>query len=275
MDIETIKQILEEVEKGALKSGDALEQLRHIPYADLGVSKHDGHRVLRNGFSEVILCEGKDKDHLLTIVGRLVERGINVFGTRASPEIGKMIIDTLRASPPPQAEEESRRPLFSTSSNNIKKADYDPLSRTFRIISRDVPLSKGNLAIICAGTADLPVAEEARMTAKYFGIEAERFYDVGVAGLHRLVSSLEDLRKADCAIVVAGMEGALPSVVGGLLSCPIVACPTSVGYGANLKGFTPLLAMLNSCSEGITVVNIDNGFGAACASIRILRKLHG
>ncbi len=245
MDIETIRQILEEVEKGSLKSGDALEKLRHIPYADMGVGKHDGHRALRNEFSEVILCEGKDKGHLLTIVDSLVRRGINVFGTRASEEIGRA----------------------------IPKADYDPVSRTFSIISREIKPMPGRLAIVCAGTADLFVAEEARRTASYFGFEAQKFYDVGVAGLHRLVSCLEDLRQADCAVVAAGMEGALPSVVGGLISSPIVACPTSVGYGANLKGFTALLAMLSSCSEGISVVNIDNGFGAACAAIRILRRI--
>jgi hypothetical protein len=250
MDINSIRQILEEVEKGVVKAGDALEKLRHIPYADLGVGKHDGHRPLRNGFSEVILCEGKDREHLLTIVNVLVQKGLNVFGTRASEEIGRLVGE--RFSP---------------------KADYDPVSRTFRIISREIAPLKGRLAIICAGTADLPVTEEARRTAEYFGFESQRFYDVGVAGLHRLVSHLEELRQADCAVVVAGMEGALPSVVGGLISCPIVACPTSVGYGANLKGFTALLAMLNSCSEGIAVVNIDNGFGAACAAIRILRQI--
>ena len=254
MDINSIKQILEEVEKGVLKAEDALEKLSHIPYAELGVGKHDGHRALRNGFSEVILCEGKDKEHLMTIVSKLVERGLNVFGTRASPEIGGEIARNFSSKP---------------------RADYDPVSRTFKIISREVAPLKGRLAILCAGTADLPVAEEARRTAEYFGFESQCFYDVGVAGLHRLVLNLEDLRTADCAIVVAGMEGALPSVVGGLVASPIVACPTSVGYGANLKGFTALLAMLNSCSEGITVVNIDNGFGAACAAIRILRRISG
>jgi hypothetical protein len=267
MDINSIRQILEEVEKGVVKAGDALDKLRHIPYADLGVSKHDGHRALRNGFSEVILCEGKDLGHLFTIVNSLVERKINVFGTRATPEMWQMITDTLRAG----VEKPDGSRLRS---NNIKKVDFDPVSRTFRIIAHDTEPQKGRLAIVCAGTADMPVAEEARRTAEYFGFEAKRFYDVGVAGLHRLVSHLEELHDADCAIVVAGMEGALPSVVGGLVSCPIVACPTSVGYGANLKGFTALLAMLNSCSEGIAVVNIDNGFGAACAALRILRKIH-
>jgi len=251
MDANTIKKILEAVEKGELKGGEAFEKLKHIPYADLGVGKHDGHRALRNGFSEVILCEGKDSGHLFTIVNSLVERKINVFGTRATPEVGREVL-----------------------SRGHPKADYDPVSRTFKIISHDVEPQKGRLAIVCAGTADMSVAEEARRTAEYFGFEAKRFYDVGVAGLHRLVSHLEELHDADCAIVVAGMEGALPSVVGGLVSCPIVACPTSVGYGANLKGFTALLAMLNSCSEGIAVVNIDNGFGAACAALRILRKVH-
>lgn len=245
MDIETIKQILNEVEKGQKTADDALEALRHLPFADLGVCKHDAHRPLRNGFAEVILCEGKEPSHVVEIVRSLSEKGVNVFGTRADPNLKDM----------------------------LKGCDFDPVSRTFSLIKKDVAPVAGRLAIICAGTADLPVAEEARRTAKFFGVEANRFYDVGIAGLHRLVSCLKDLKDADCAIVVAGMEGALPSVVGGLIACPIVAVPTSVGYGAHLKGFSSLLTMLNSCSEGITVVNIDNGFGAACAALRILRRL--
>ena len=255
MDLTTIKKLLEEVEKGELKADEALDKLRHLPFTDLDISKHDGHRVLRNEFSEVILCEGKDPTHLIKIVSSLAEQGHNIFGTRASADVGQLLLKSLGKT-------------------YGSLLDYDPISRTFRFLSREIAPMPGRLALICAGTADIPVAEEAKRTAEYFGFEAQRFYDVGVAGLHRLLSHLDDLRNIDCAIVIAGMEGALPSVVGGLIACPIVACPTSVGYGANLKGFTALLAMLNSCSEGITVVNIDNGFGAACAAIRILRKFN-
>jgi len=255
MDLSGIRHILEQIENGSLKVDEALNKLRHLPFADFDISKHDSHRCLRNEFSEVILCEGKDPIHLIKIVDSLAEHGHNVFGTRANPETAKLVVDHFAKS-------------------GSSKVDYDPISRTFHIINRQITPVRNGLAIVCAGTADLPVAEEARRTAEYFGFEAQRFYDVGVAGLHRLISCLDDLKNADCAIVVAGMEGALPSVVGGLVACPIVACPTSVGYGANLKGFTALLAMLNSCSEGISVVNIDNGFGAACAAIRILRKLY-
>lgn len=251
MDVKTIGKILEEVEKGKIKAGEAMDRLRHIPYADMGVGKHDGHRALRNEFSEVILCEGKTKEHLFTIVDSLCGQGLNVFGTRVDEVTGKEIAERF----------------------SDHGADHDPVSRTFRIVKHEIAPLSGRLAIVCAGTADLPVAEEARRTAEYFGFESRKFYDVGVAGLHRLVSCLDEIRHADCVIVVAGMEGALPSVVGGLISSPIVACPTSVGYGANLKGFTALLAMLSSCSEGISVVNIDNGFGAACAAIRILRRI--
>lgn len=242
MDLNTIKKIIEEVEEGQRTSGEALEALRHLPFVDLGICKHDAHRPLRNGFAEVILCEGKDPGHVVEIVRSLSEKGINVFGTRADAKLGEM----------------------------LKGCNYDPISRTFSLIRKDVTPLPGKLAVICAGTADLPVAEEARKTAQFFGVEAQKFYDVGVAGLHRLLSCVEDLRVVDCAIVVAGMEGALPSVVGGLIASPIVAVPTSVGYGAHLKGFSSLLTMLNSCSEGITVVNIDNGFGSACAALRIL-----
>jgi NCAIR mutase (PurE)-related protein len=257
MDIQTIKRVLEEVEKGKKSAGDALSELRHLSYSDLDVCRHDSHRSLRNGFSEVILCEGKDTGHLVRIVRALAEKGVNIFGTRADEEVGRILVRELSNVLPAK-----------------KGMDYDRISRTFCILNKEIEPSAGKLAVICAGTADIPIAEEARRTASFFGIEAKKFYDVGVAGLHRLVSCLNDLNEADCAIVAAGMEGALPSVVGGLISCPIVSVPTSVGYGANLKGFSALLTMLNSCSEGITVVNIDNGFGAACAALRILRKVN-
>lgn len=209
----------------------------------------DTHRPLRNGFSETIFCAGKAPSQVLTIVKQFVANGQNVLGTRVTSEMGEEI---KRAYP---------------------DAVYDETSRTFRILNRPIASLSGKLVILCAGTADVPVAEEAKITAGFFGVEPVTHYDVGIAGLHRLLAKLDDLKDADVAIVAAGMEGALPSVVGGLIGLPIIAVPTSVGYGTNLGGIATLLAMLNSCAEGITVVNIDNGFGAACAAIRILRTL--
>ena len=250
MHAQAIKSLLEEVASGHKSAEEAFQELRDIPFADfLGVAKLDGHRVFRNGFQETLLCEGKCLDHIIGIVERLVEQKKNVLGTRMDEAVGQAL-----------------RERFPT-------ADVDPVSRTFRIIQQPVEPISGRLAILCAGTADIPVAEEGRRTAEFFGAEASRHYDVGVAGIHRLLGSLEDLRSADVAIVIAGMEGALPSVFGGLLPIPIVAVPTSVGYGVSFKGIAALLGMLSSCSEGITVVNIDNGFGAACAALRILRQL--
>lgn len=248
MDSSHIKKILEEVASGAKSPSDALLELRDFPYADLEIAKHDAHRPLRNGFSEVILCEGKELGHLIRIVEELVSRGLNIFGTKANPSQGESL------------------------TKSFPKCDYDPISRTFRFIQCPIEPIAGRLAILCAGTADLPVAEEARRTAEFFGIEAIRHYDVGVAGLHRLIGCVAELREMDVAIVVAGMEGALPSVVGGLVPIPVIACPTSIGYGASFNGIAALLSMLNSCSEGISVVNIDNGFGAACSALRILRR---
>jgi NCAIR mutase (PurE)-related protein len=250
MHAEAIKRLLEEVASGRRSAEEAFERLRDIPFTDfLGVAKHDSHRAFRNGFQETLLCEGKRLEHIVGIVEKLVEQKKNVLGTRMDEARAQALLER-----------------FPT-------ADVDPVSRTFRIIQQPIEPISGRLAILCAGTADIPVAEEARRTAEFFGAEARRHYDVGVAGIHRLLDSLEDLRSADVAIVVAGMEGALPSVFGGLLSVPIVAVPTSVGYGASFEGIAALLGMLSSCSEGITVVNIDNGFGAACAALRILRRL--
>lgn len=216
-------------------------------FIDMDVAKYDATRDSRNGFSEVILCEGKKLDHLLKIIDGLMAKEINIFGTRVNEEVGNIVC------------------------SKFSKAKYDETSRTFSIINKSIKSVDAKLGIICAGTSDISVAEEAVQTALFHGIEAVKFYDVGVAGIHRLLSHVEELKKLDVAIVVAGMEGALPSVVGGLVSCPIIAVPTSVGYGTNFKGVTALFAMLNSCSEGITVVNIDNGFGAACAALRILK----
>lgn len=248
MNTADIKKLLQDVAVGRVSPDGAADQLKALPFSDLGFAKQDCHRPLRNGFSEVIFCQGKRLDHLLRIVEDINARGHNAFGTRADDDVMGEI---------------ARR---------FPDARCDSTSRTFRIINRPVEPISGRLAILCAGTADVCVAEEARHTCEFFGLEAKRFYDVGVAGLHRLLSCAAELSDIDCAIVVAGMEGALPSVTGGLTSAPIVAVPTSVGYGASFGGIAALLAMLNSCSEGIVVVNIDNGFGAACAALRMIRR---
>jgi len=249
VDKDTIKALLEKVASGELTAERALGELSALPFAEMGFAKHDGHRPLRNGFAEVILCEGKRPEHVKAIVSEAASRGQNILGTRADAALSRAL------------------------EREFPGLQVDGESRTFRLMKRKPEPIHGRLAILAAGTADLPVAEEAGRTAEFFGVEPSRHYDVGVAGLHRLLSCMDEIREADALIVVAGMEGALPSVVGGLVSAPIVAVPTSVGYGANFKGVAALLGMLNSCSEGVAVVNIDNGFGAACAAIRILRRL--
>lgn len=244
-----LKELLEEIAKGNCSPVDALDRLSQMPFSDIECAKHDTHRFLRNGFSEVIYCEGKTPEDVLRITNSMIEKDHNVFGTRLKLEHAEV----LRAS--------------------TSKIDICEKSRTFQILNRDREQMSGSLAIACAGTADIPVAEEAWRTANFFGLEAKRIYDVGVAGIHRTFAHLEELRSADAVIAVAGMEGALPSVIGGLVDSPIIAVPTSIGYGTNLGGLTALFAMLNSCSEGISVTNIDNGFGAACAAMRIIRRL--
>ena len=205
-------------------------------------------RAQRNGFSESIFCEGKTFEQISKAIQGMREAGLNILGTRASSELGEKL------------------------EKQFQGLSYHTLSKTFQLIQRPPSLISQTLGILAAGTSDLSVAEEAAQTLKFYGVEAKRFYDVGVAGLHRLLSQLDEVRTLDVVIVVARMDGALPSVVGGLINAPVIACPTSVGYGVHHKGLTTLNAMLNSCSEGITVVNIDNGFGAACAALRILRK---
>ncbi|MBI4124315.1 MAG: nickel pincer cofactor biosynthesis protein LarB [Deltaproteobacteria bacterium] len=207
----------------------------------------DGEREGRNGFSEAVFCEGKSLEQIQAVIAERKHAGQNVLGTRCPPEAGEKLVKLFQG------------------------LTYYSLSRTFQLIQTPPAFYQGSLGILAAGTADVPVAEEAWQTAKFYGLESHRFYDVGVAGLHRLLSQIDEIRKMDVLIAVAGMEGALPSVVAGLVKSPVIACPTSVGYGAHFKGLTTLLAMMNSCSEGITVVNIDNGFGAACAALRIFR----
>lgn len=215
------------------------------PYEDLGFAKVDHDRSRRQGTAEVIFGQGKTPDQVAAIAKAILDREPNVLCTRANADMHERLLAVAQ------------------------DATYDPNSRILKVVRqpRRVPKTVG---ILCAGTSDLPVAEEAAQCAEFYGLSVARHYDVGVAGLHRLLAQLPHLEELDAAIVVAGMEGALPSVVAGLLACPIIAVPTSVGYGASLQGITALLAMLSSCAAGVVVVNIDNGFGAAAAAFRLL-----
>lgn len=242
----TSREILEKVKTGELSVEEAELYFKREPFNDLGFAKLDSHRKIRTGFPEVVYCEGKDNSYLLSIYEKLLEEDGSVFGTRASEEQFEYLKDRL---------------------SSLK---YDPVSRIMKIPGKPVKLS-GCIAVCCAGTADIPVAEEAAQTAEYFGSFTERIYDVGVSGLHRLLSKADLLQKANCVIAVAGMEGALASVIGGLVSNPVIAVPTSVGYGANFKGLSALLTMINSCANGIATVNIDNGFGAGYIATEINR----
>jgi hypothetical protein len=248
MHPEQIKNLLIAVSSGACDVDAALVRLRNLPFEDAGVAMIDHHRTLRQGLPETVYGEGKTIEQLVTIIGRMIQHGGNVLSTRLSAEKGA----ALQAAYP--------------------QGEYDPLARTFVVLQRPIVASgRGTVLVICAGTSDLPVAKEAAITARIFGNKVDELSDVGVAGIHRLFAHSERLRQAAVIIVVAGMEGALPSVVGGLVPVPIIAVPTSVGYGAAFGGIAALLGMLNSCAGGVTVVNIDNGFGAAYAATRINR----
>lgn len=248
MTPEQLGRLLAEVAAGALEPGAALERLRHFPTERLPFAQLDHHRALRQGMPEVVFCEGKTVEQVVAICERLAAAGGGFFGTRATPA---------------QAEALGVR---------FPGVRWNALGRTVLLRAGDPPAPPGTVLVACAGTSDLAVAEEAAETAEALGLGVGRLSDVGVAGIHRLLSSGEALRAADVLIVVAGMEGALPSVVGGLVEKPVIAVPTSVGYGASFGGLAALLAMLNSCAAGVTVVNIDNGFGAAMAAGRILRR---
>jgi NCAIR mutase (PurE)-related protein len=247
MDAERLRELLESVKGGSTSIESALGTLATLPFSDLGYARIDHHRALRHGIAEVVLAEGKAPEHVIGIVQRLIDAGDNVLVTRLTGRNA----DQLREAMP--------------------NLSYSVLGRTASFVQR--PISEracAPVAIVTAGTSDIPVAEEAFETLRMFGIPAQRFFDVGVAGIHRLLGHLEALSAAPAVIVVAGMEGALPSVVGGLIGAPIVAVPTSVGYGTALAGFTAMFGMLTSCASGITVVNIDNGFGAAMAVGRMI-----
>jgi NCAIR mutase (PurE)-related protein len=237
MNSENLKNLLQQLKQGHIDVEAAFHQLKKLPFEDLGYAKVDHHRCIRNGVPEVIYCEGKTIEQIQGIVAILAEKNENVLATRA----GKEVFDAIQSV--------------------IPDSVYHEMARIVIIKPRFRQLV-GNIAVVCAGTSDLPVAEEAAITAEHLGNRVNRIYDVGVAGLHRLLSVCDDLFRANVAVVVAGMEGALTSVVGGLVSCPVIGVPTSVGYGASFGGLSALLCMLNSCASGVSVVNIDNGFGA-------------
>lgn len=248
MDIQVIKELLTQVRSGELEVEQALEQLRRLPYEDIGFAKIDSHRHIRCGFPEVVFCQGKTIDQAVQIIHRLLESNNNVLATRASRELYKAVGDIEPT------------------------AKYNELAKTITITKmRCEPPGDSIILVVTGGTADIPVAEEAVVTAEIMGNRVERLYDVGVAGLHRLLGNKDKLFEANVIIVVAGMEGALASVVGGLVDKPVIAVPTSVGYGASFNGLAALLSMLNSCASGVSVVNIDNGFGAGYSAALINR----
>jgi NCAIR mutase (PurE)-related protein len=248
MERKKIEELLRAVAAGEVDVAEALERLKHLPYEDLGFARIDTHRALRAGFPEVILCEGKSAEQVAAIAARIAETGVTVLATRAEPDV------------------------FEAVREKCPTATYNAEARTIVVPGEGAPEPRGSVLVLSAGTADIPVAEEAAVVAEVAGCRVERVYDVGVAGIHRLLDKLDSIHKADCIVVAAGMEGALPSVVAGLGGGPVVAVPTSVGYGASFAGIAPLLTMLNSCAGGVVVVNIDNGFGAGYAAALIARR---
>jgi NCAIR mutase (PurE)-related protein len=241
-----VHQILERVRRGELHPADAsghiLAAMRAAPFEDLGFARVDTHRALRQGFPEVVLGIGKTPAQIASIAERIVARGEPLLVTRAQPEAHEAVLGVAPG------------------------ATYHPQARAITLAQGEVPPGRGTILVACAGTSDLPVAEEAAVTAEVMGNTVDRLYDVGVAGVHRLLAEQPRLHAARVVVVVAGMEGALPSVVAGLVKVPVIAVPTSVGYGASYGGVAALLAMLNSCANGVSVVNIDNGFGAGCTA---------
>lgn len=240
------REILEKVKNGEVSVEEAEGYFRRKPFEEMGYAKIDTHRKLRSGFAEVIFCSGKTNEHLFKIFERLYQEDGEVFGTRASQEQYEFI------------------------KKKYPQVEYDTISRIIKIERKDKN-RVGKIAVCTAGTADISVAEEAAQTAEYFGTNVERIYDVGVSGIHRLFSRLDVIQSANCVVAVAGMEGALASVLGGLVDKPVIAVPTSVGYGANMNGLSALLTMINSCANGISVVNIDNGYGAGYIATQINR----
>jgi NCAIR mutase (PurE)-related protein len=247
MDQSKLRELLESVQRGVLPVEGALEELKSLPFVELGYATVDHHRAIRQGVPEVIFGQGKAPEHIVGIARELMRKGQNVLITRLDATAAAHV------------------------TAEIPEIRYMPIARIATFEQAPIP-DLGTATLISAGTSDLPVAEECAETMRMLGIQVERIVDVGVAGLHRLLSKRKAIEEANLIVVVAGMEGALPSVVGGLASAPIISVPTSVGYGASFQGLSALLCMLTSCASGITVVNIDNGFGAAFAAARILRR---
>lgn len=247
MDQEYLTSLMEQVASGKTSPEAAVEQLKDLPFEDLGFANIDHHRNLRTGYPEAVFCQGKKPEQIAAIMKELAEKNKNVIGTRAT----KVDYEAVKQVLP--------------------KAAFHEDARMIVVMEEPAPRREGIIAIVTAGTADIPVAEEAAVTARALGNKVDRIYDVGVAGIHRLFAKLDRIRSANVVIVVAGMEGALASVVGGLVERPVIAVPTSIGYGANLGGISALLSMLNSCANGVGIVNIDNGFGAAYLASNINR----
>ncbi|MBE6015525.1 MAG: nickel pincer cofactor biosynthesis protein LarB [Lachnospiraceae bacterium] len=244
--MEELRKILEQIKTGELSVEEGMSHIKAEPFHEMGFAKLDSHRKIRSGFPEVVFCQGKADDFLVKIYERLLEEDGRVFGTRASAHQYELIKKT------------------------IPDVVYDPVSRILKADRNPLEL-KGSIAVCCAGTADISVAEEAAQTAEYFGAYVNRVFDVGVSGIHRLLAKTDTIQSANCVIAIAGMEGALASVIGGLVSNPVIAVPTSVGYGASFGGLSALLTMINSCANGVAVVNIDNGYGAGYMATQINR----
>lgn len=247
MNEHQLRALLEDVRSGASDVDAALSALRHMPYEDLGFANIDHHRALRHGIPEVIFAAGKTAEHVIGIAAKLLDHPGNVLITRTSTAIAGRVMEELPGG------------------------EYFPLSGAIRFWRDRTIQGKGRIAVVCAGTSDIPVAEEAQVTAETMGNEVDCIHDIGVAGIHRLIGNSERLAKARVVVVCAGMEGALPSAVGGMVSAPVIAVPTSIGYGASFNGLAALLGMLNSCASNVTVVNIDNGFGAGYVASLINR----
>ena len=241
-----IKEMLNLVKNGEMGVDEAQKILKDLPYEDLGYAKLDHHRALRSGFGETVFCQGKPDEYLVQIYRKFFERDGEVLGTRATKEQFELVKEA------------------------VPEVTYDPISRILKV-ERKNKEKNGCIAVCTGGTADIPVAEEAAQTAEYFGSNVDRIYDVGVAGIHRLLSNRERIGRANCIVAAAGMEGALGTVIAGIAECPVIAVPTSVGYGASFHGLSALLTMLNSCANGISVVNIDNGYGAGYIATQINR----
>ena len=241
-----IKEMLNLVKNGEMGVDEAQKILKDLPYEDLGYAKLDHHRALRSGFGETVFCQGKPDEYLVQIYRKFFERDAEVLGTRATKE------------------------QFELVKAAVPEVTYDPISRILKVERKNKERT-GCIAVCTGGTADIPVAEEAAQTAEYFGSCVDRIYDVGVAGIHRLLSNRERIGRANCIVAAAGMEGALGTVIAGIAECPVIAVPTSVGYGASFHGLSALLTMLNSCANGISVVNIDNGYGAGYIATQINR----